>query len=159
MARRKVDVREAAELLGTSVDAVRKRVQRGSLPHEKEDGRVYVWLDSDQDTGQTQPGVEGSPELVEALRDHIAMLRQEVEDWKEEARRKDTIIMSMTQRIPELEAAPPPRQSRGEPSQAAQATTEETGEAATPGDAGEVRETATSGEQDQPRSWWRRWFG
>jgi hypothetical protein len=31
-------------------------------------------------------------------------LRQESEDWKEETRRKDTIIISLTQRIPELEA-------------------------------------------------------
>src|SRR5215203_611408 len=36
--------------------------------------------------------------------------RQEVEGWKEEACRKDTIIMSLTQRIPELEASPEPRE-------------------------------------------------
>ena len=36
--------------------------------------------------------------------------RQEVEGCKEEACRKDTIIMSLTQRIPELEASPEPRE-------------------------------------------------
>jgi len=34
--------------------------------------------------------------LVQSLQDQIAYLRQEAEDWKEEARRKDTIIMSLT---------------------------------------------------------------
>jgi DNA-directed RNA polymerase specialized sigma24 family protein len=42
MPRRRVDLREAAEILGTSVDAVRKRIQRGTLESEKEDGKVYV---------------------------------------------------------------------------------------------------------------------
>ena len=33
--------------MDTSVDAVRKRIQRGTLDSEKaEDGRVYVWLDT-----------------------------------------------------------------------------------------------------------------
>jgi DNA-directed RNA polymerase specialized sigma24 family protein len=35
MARQRLDLREAAEVLGTTVDAVRKRVQRGSLDAEK----------------------------------------------------------------------------------------------------------------------------
>jgi hypothetical protein len=48
--------------------------------------------------------------LVQSLEEQIIYLRQESEDWKEEARRKDTIIMSLTQRIPELEAATEPRE-------------------------------------------------
>src|SRR3954470_3735572 len=52
-------------------------------------------------------------ELVEELRDHVAFLRAELEarneelrrreeEHREEARRKDTIIAQLTQRIPEL---------------------------------------------------------
>lgn len=152
MARRKVDVREAAELLGTSVDAVRKRVQRGSLPHEKEDGRVYVWLDDDQDTGKPKPEVEGSPELVEDLRDQVAYLRDQLDRERgartEERRRHDTIIAQLMQRVPELEpAASSPEQ--GEASETAGAETEmvDTG-------------PATAGSQTSvQRPWWRRWFG
>ena len=49
MARQRLALKEAAERLGTTVNAVRKRVQRGSLKAEKgEDGRVYVWLDAAQ---------------------------------------------------------------------------------------------------------------
>src|SRR5215212_11656023 len=39
-------VHEAANALGVSVDAIRKRIQRGTIPHERhEDGRVYVLVD------------------------------------------------------------------------------------------------------------------
>jgi len=62
-------------------------------------------------------------DLVEDLRDHIAFLRAELEarneeirrreeEHREEARRKDTIIAQLTQRIPELEAPSEPRESR-----------------------------------------------
>jgi hypothetical protein len=47
--------------------------------------------------------------LIQSLQEQIAYLRQVSEDWKEEARRKDTIIMSLTQHLPELEA---PTESR-----------------------------------------------
>jgi excisionase family DNA binding protein len=43
----RLTVREAAERLAISEEAVRKRVQRGTLPHAKpSDGHVYVFLDS-----------------------------------------------------------------------------------------------------------------
>jgi hypothetical protein len=49
--RQKLDVKQAAQVLGISTDAVHKRVKRGSLDSEKsQDGRVYVWLDLDQNT-------------------------------------------------------------------------------------------------------------
>ena len=41
-------VYEAAEVMGITVDAIRKRVARGTIPHEKDDdGRVWVILDTD----------------------------------------------------------------------------------------------------------------
>jgi hypothetical protein len=46
---------------------------------------------------------------LQSLQDQIAYLRQEAEDWKEEARRKDTIIMSLPQRLPELEVPAEPQ--------------------------------------------------
>jgi hypothetical protein len=37
-------VYEAAEVMGITVDAIRKRVGRGTIPHEKgEDGRVWCY--------------------------------------------------------------------------------------------------------------------
>lgn len=107
-------VHEAANALGVSVDAIRKRIQRGTIPHERhEDGRVYVLLDkvsTMQDTSSTQsstvtdeeeddsPVRYGTEELVESLQDQIGFLRRELE-------RKDAILLRMAERIPELEAS------------------------------------------------------
>ena len=102
----RVTVAEAATKLGVKEQAVRKRIQRGTLAHHKdEDGRVHVYLDPEYGATGTGNGVDTSMStLVQNLQDQIAYLRQEAEDWKEEAHRKDTIIMSLTQRLPELQA-------------------------------------------------------
>ncbi len=54
---RRVNVDEAARILGLSVDAIRKRVQRGTIPYEKDPaGRVTIILDAVetlQDEGET----------------------------------------------------------------------------------------------------------
>src|SRR5215210_1044847 len=113
----RLTVQEAAARLGVKEDAVRKRIQRGSLAHEKEDGRVYVYLDVTQDTTQDasypQVQVEGNGELVEELRDRVRYLErqldQEREARTEERRRHDTLLAQLMQRIPELEA---PREQR-----------------------------------------------
>ena len=89
--------------LGITPDAVRQRVRRGTIQHDKEpDGRVYVYLDELHTPPQATPDA-----LVDALRDQVETLKTELNDWKAEAQRKDTIIMSLTQRIPEIE---PPAQ-------------------------------------------------
>ena len=107
-------VQEAAEALGTTVDAVRGRIRRGTLTSVKEDGVVYVLLGEasrDRHGEHSSATAEGSrpsgpspeqAELAGNLRDQIEWLRREVE-------RKDTIIMQMAQRIPELEPATEPR--------------------------------------------------
>ncbi len=129
----RVTVYEAAEILGVTVDAIRKRIQRGTIPHERhEDGRVYVLLDAAskvQDRPQASSGnttgtvqdVSGIPtggvqdtsreELVESLKDQVEYLRQIIERRDMELQRKDTIIAQLTQRIPEL----PPTASQESP--------------------------------------------
>jgi hypothetical protein len=118
--RRRVTVAEAAILLGISEDAVRSRLKRGTLGKEKAaDGTVLVVLGeggstdrhttNDQPrTGQTtdHPTDEATDqaELVEALQQRIEHLSRIIDTRDEEIRRRDTIIMSLTQRIPELEA-------------------------------------------------------
>src|SRR5919107_2987112 len=102
----RVTVAEAAVRLGVKEQAIRKRIQRGTIAHDKDDdGRVHVYLSPEDRATGTYTGVNtGISTLVQSLQEQIAYLRQEAEDWKEGARRKDTIIMSLTQRIPELEA-------------------------------------------------------
>ena len=156
MARQRLDLREAAEALGTTVDAVRKRVQRGSLDSEKgEDGRVYVWLDTDQ----TQAQDEGS-ELVVELRDRVRSLEKMLEEERqartEERLRHDTLMAQLMQRIPELEA-PQERSPDTLQGEAGGASREE----APPVQEAPEPRSGTGGSQEgaQPRSWWRRVFG
>jgi hypothetical protein len=89
------------DALGTSVDAVRKRIKRGTLDHEKgEDGRLYVFLDDSLE--------HESNALISELRERIAFLERELEARTEEIHRRDAILMNMTQIVkPAIE--PPPR--------------------------------------------------
>lgn len=165
MTKQRMTVQDAAETLGISVDAIRQRVRRGKLnrarPPEDDDKRVYVWLDlnqtengqeSSQDETESRQGVQGQggDELLESYRDQIEWLRREVE-------RKDTIIMSLTQRVPELEipretydGAPVAENAAAEGHGASEAAAEGTNNDNAPDD---LQEPA------QQRSWLLRWFG
>jgi DNA-binding Lrp family transcriptional regulator len=146
--RRGVDrltIQEAARRLGISEGAVRKRVTRGTLQHEKEqDGRIYVYLDTGArrgvDVGQDEGVDPHSNALISQLRDEVAYLR-------DENRRKDEIIMQQAMTMRQLSAAQPQ-----EPTEAAE-TVEEEPERAEP-------HSATGGtREDVQRPWWRRVFG
>jgi hypothetical protein len=151
MAGRWLDVGEAAQELGISTDAVRKRIARGSLRSDRENGHVRVWLDD----GGTEAGREVQVEsgaLVEVLQDHITDLRVQLEAEREARRRADTIIAQLTQanaalaaRVPELEAAESHEET-------AEGAAEETERAEPHSNAGEAQEGAQ-------RPWWRRMFG
>jgi hypothetical protein len=53
---KRLTVSEAAEILQISNDAVRKRVQRGTLPHDRTlDGHVYVYLDAEKGVDGADP--------------------------------------------------------------------------------------------------------
>ena len=139
----RVTVSEAAERLGITQDAIRQRVRRNTIQHDKApDGRVHVYLDESH-----TPPQDTHDDLVDALRDQVEVLKTELADWKAEAQRKDTIIMSLTQRIPEIE---PPVQ---EPPEAPIEATEQPGRV--------EPQAAVGGAQEGSEhvSWWRRMFG
>jgi hypothetical protein len=46
--RQRLTVAEASEILGVTVEAVRGRIKRGTLDHERTDMGVFVLLDTDQ---------------------------------------------------------------------------------------------------------------
>src|SRR5215208_3365861 len=111
----RLTVAQAADRLGITQDAVRKRIARGTIRHDKDhEGRISVYLDtfereskSDQDNGQdreSKPIQEANQgKYTRSLEDQIEFLRRELE-------RKDTIITQLTQRIPELEAPSEPQE-------------------------------------------------
>ena len=169
----RASVTEAAQVLGVTVDAIRKRVQRGTIPHQRDDaGRVWVLLeaaksmqgtptstgrdesehvhDTDQDMYQT----EGQSHLVESLEDQVGYLRgvietrdKELEARTEELRRKDHIIAALTERIPELEP-PASTEQRDVPNTAP----------APQADAGTSSDDESSQEPSEQRSWLYRFF-
>src|SRR5215203_3233753 len=104
---RRVSVQEAAEHLGTTVDAIRKRVQRGTISHKKDpDGRVWVFLDTDrteQATGQDTTGqrqdalLEAKDGTIADLRDRVEFLERELERRSDEASSLHRIVAGLTQ--------------------------------------------------------------
>ncbi len=140
----RVTVEDAAKLLGTSTDAVRKRIERGTLQSEKTGGTRYVLLEGDisaSDTDRTGHDADMTA-LVASMQDQIDTLKQELEDWKEQARRKDHLLAAALERIPAIE---PPPDTPQEPQESPESASEEEGKGEAP--------------QEQRRSWWQRWFG
>jgi hypothetical protein len=151
MAGRWLDVGEAAHELGISTDAVRKRIARGSLRSDRENGHVRVWLDVGGTEAGREAQVDGDP-LVEVLQDHITDLRAQLEGEREARRRADTIIAQLSQanaalaaKVPELEAA----ESREETVESAAEEPERA----------EPHSNAPGDQEAVRRPWWRRVFG
>src|SRR5215211_2358020 len=99
----RVTIQEAARRLGVKEDAIRKRIQRGSMRHEKaKDGRVYVWADvtqdATQDTERTSQDTYQDTSLDERvgdLREQVSYLRRQLDEEREARRRADTIIAQL----------------------------------------------------------------
>jgi hypothetical protein len=155
---RSVLVPEAARILGISPEAVRARIQRGTLPKEKgSDGTVYVQLNDDQmrSYGDGTEDATSSPlsdqtQLVDSLEEQISFLRAELVTRNEELRRKDHIIAALTERIPEL---PAPAASSQEATGAPETAAEEAYSTHAPPE-GQDQQKPT----ERP-SWWQRFFG
>src|ERR687895_2816831 len=143
----RVTVPEAAKMMGVTQSAIRKRVHRGTIPWDKDhEGRIYVYVEPSEMRPETRGGKardtsagQSGEELVEAYRDQVEFLRRELE-------RKDTLLMSLMQHVPELE---PAKESSSEIRETSVNPSAEAGEGAAP-------------ERQQPsqrRSWWRAFFG
>jgi hypothetical protein len=166
-ASRRVTVREAADELGITVEAVRHRIRRRTLASEKEGdkerGTVYVILDEDQLppgqpgagrswTGGQPPGqpepADQPAELVEELREHVADLREQLREERQANRENRRIIAGLIERTPELPAASH-EQPRESPENAAE------------GEPGTNTSPVSASPQTgaQRRSLWRRIFG
>jgi len=157
MSKQRLDVKQAAEVLGISSEGVRKRIKRGTLESEKaQDGKVFVWLDrsdadrtngpsgsdaglhANGDPGRTEYGQGAdtrSDALQSSLQDQVSYLRNQLD----------------LERIPEIEP-PRPANSKAtpDPRDAPETASEDTG-----GDEGPPEPQ----EPTQRRSWLHRFFG
>jgi hypothetical protein len=144
---------ETSRKLGISESAVRQRIHRGTLESGKdENGRLVVYLESNG-TDATNYNDDTSPvmrDYVTALKSQIETLEADKEHLREESIRKDTIIMSLTKRIPAIEAPEIDTQDLSEPRESSVTATEDTVKDDVPVD-------SVDGQNRQ--SWWQRWFG
>ena len=146
----RLTVDQAAQVLGLSVDAIRSKVKRNSIPHTRESGRVYILLSVDQATTSHDQAADqgaGGPQpesgtLTSELRDRLRYVEGQLEAERQAHAEARRIIAGLVERIPALEAPPEAPQS---PEQAEQGGDR--------GNAPQQPETATS------RPWWRRVFG
>ena len=151
---RRFTVHEAARVLGITPEAVRSRIQRGTLTKDKgEDGSVYVRLNADQlrtnadehtnQSSSVRDETIDQTQLVERMASEIDHLREMLALRDEEIRRRDHLLAAALERIPAIE--PPPDTAAERPG-ASETVTESEGKGERPPDT-------------ERRSWWRAFFG
>jgi hypothetical protein len=102
LATRRVTLRQAAEILGVSKEAVRKRVIRGTLRSETgEEGRRYVYVDTGGDESATGEG----DALISEMRGRIEDLREQLQVERQAHAEARRLLAAALERIPpQLEA-------------------------------------------------------
>jgi hypothetical protein len=145
-----LDVGEAARELGTSSDAIRKRIARGTLPSEERDGRRVVWLDD----GGTEAGHKRDEpsELVEALRSQVDDLREQLRAERDANRENRRLLAAALERMPALESGEHQERS----AEGTRSSTEPSGVVLEWEASEDVGGAQSDGER---RPWWRRLFG
>ena len=143
------------------MDAIRKRVQRNTIPHKKDpDGRVWILLDTDrteQDTVQDTTGqrqdalLEAKDGTIADLRDRVEFLERELERRGDETNTLHRIVAGLTQANTTLAARMPELELPRDPTEDAE-TVEEAPERAEP------QPDATGAQEASRRPWWRRVF-
>src|SRR4051794_3764644 len=127
-----VTVEEAAKILGLSGNAVRKRLERGTLKSEKIDGIRYILLDTDMpqhvdDTPNDMPGdITLMQEHLDSMREQLDYLKDVIAKRDEEIRRRDHLLAAALEHIPAIEEAP------SEPRKSTVSATDDPGEGGTP---------------------------
>ena len=96
MNKKAVDLDTAADKIGISPDAVRKRIERGTLEGYKDSGRWKVYLpDSEPDNDRTK--ADNSGQLVQQLKSENEFLRQQLHQ-------QSVIIYNLSESVKLLEA-------------------------------------------------------
>jgi predicted ArsR family transcriptional regulator len=163
MARDRVTVQEAARRLGVKDEAIRKRIQRGTLEHDKDpNGRIYVYLDPSSVASEDA----SYDAFLTSLLDQVSYLRSVLREERDARRRADTIIAQLTQanaalaqRVPELET---PQTHEEAAQRAAEEAARVHGQGAAGDPHGSMRPRDTAefpARGSLSRPWWKRVFG
>jgi hypothetical protein len=129
--RRRLSVTEAAAALGVTVDAVRSRIKRSTIAHEREGGRVYVLLGDDaarpgHDHETDQVGDQGTRETEDRTAELIATLQEQLQAERQAHAEARRIIAGLVERIPAIESpeTPAPTHAPSEATEEAQEGTQ-----------------------------------
>ena len=152
--RRRVTVAEASEILGITVEAVRGRIKRGPLEHERTERGVYVLLGADQSTDRPRPDTDqttdrlqsASDALISQMQARIASLEHQLDQERQANSEHRRLLMAALERIPPQLEAP----------QEAQESPQTDGEEP---EGAEHRSDAPGAQEGAQRPWWRRVFG
>ena len=139
---RRLSVAQAATELGTTPEAIRGRIKRGTLQAERDGGRVFVILGADQVRPSADQPTDQTA-LVASLEDQVRFLREELA-------RKDAILLRMAESIPQIEA---PREPSGATEARESPITFRTGP-----EREDTTEASGEAQEATERPWWRRWF-
>ena len=106
--RQRVTVAQGSEILGVTVEAVRGRIKRGTLEHERHSSTVYVLLHADQMTTGRRPDADrlqsDSTALISAKDETITTLREQLAAERQAHAEARRIIAELVERIPAIEA-------------------------------------------------------
>jgi hypothetical protein len=127
----RLTVAQTATRLGITEGAVRSRIKRGTLRTAKEGSSVFVlWgggtSQANQSPHASVPGDQS--ELVEELHRTNELLREVISTRDEEIRRRDTIIMNMTEAMKALNPPAQEAPSEAQESDVSPGPTDELGE-------------------------------
>lgn len=164
----RVTVAEAADRLGVSKDAVRARIKRGTIDHERDEaGNVFVFVpwgaaqdanqggdqggdaNADQPTDHANQGGQGEEQgRVEAeLRDRLRYVERQLEQEQRAHAELRRLLAGALERLPaQIEAPGASSEPRDEPETGAEGP-------------GRGRVPAEGETPSERRSWWRRFFG
>ncbi len=104
---------EAAERLGISTAAMRKRLKRGkSIRGYQREGRWYVLIP--EDAGPDTDTPTGRTRVEDVLQDRIDSLERELAARRESEHELRLIIARLSERVPELTAGPERHERAGQ---------------------------------------------
>jgi hypothetical protein len=149
----RLTVPDAAARLGITVEALRMRIKRGTVAHEKIDGTVYILLDTERTQPNNQPNDVQHPStdaLISEMRRRIYSLERQLEHEREANRENRRLLAAALERIPS-QLEPPQEEATPEPRESP-VTASEPQDRMPP----ETHDDPETGRQR--RSWWRRLF-
>jgi len=95
---KKISIKEAAQILGISEQAVRKRISRGTLESIKENGHIYVILENDSEKKMEREDYEL---FFSFFMEEIEKKDSEIRELKEIIKEKDAKIDELQNEVKE----------------------------------------------------------